>query len=231
MKNIVNERRISKGAKIGKYAIFGGLGFLLVGLVVSWAYQNSPLLWLSFLCLLFGVILSSIGTMNLNRWVRQPRADQAMAQGFKGFDDRWQLYQYWLPAPHVLLSPMGLFVLTPMGQDGTIRFEDGKFQRAFSAMRLLRFMAEEGLGRPFAEADAQVAALQKFLEAHDVDQDVEIQNILVFYNPLAKLTVSDAPRPITDAKGLKKALRKMPLTKLPNGLYEQLAQLFDTQVS
>lgn len=231
MKNIINERPISKGAKIGKYAIFGGLGFLLVGLIVSWAYQDSPLLWVSFLCLLFGVLLSSIGTMNLNRWARQPRADQALAQGFKGYDDRWRLYQYWLPAPHVLLSPMGLFVLTPMGQDGAIRFEDGKFQRAFSAIRLLRFMAEEGLGRPFAEADAQVAALQKFLEAHGVDQEVEIQNMLVFYNPLAKLTVSDAPRPITDARGLKKALRKMPLVKFPDDLYEQLVQLFDAQVS
>ena len=231
MRNIVNERPISKGAKVGKYAIFGGLGFLLVGLIVSWAYQDSPLLWVSFLCLLLGVLLSSVGTMNLNRWVRQPRADQALAQGFKGFDDRWRLYQYWLPAPHVLLSPMGLFVLTPMGQDGAIRFENGKFQRAFSAIRLLRFMAEEGLGRPFVEADAQVAALQKFLQAHGVDQEVEIQNMLVFYNPLAKLTVSEAPRPITDAKGLKKVLRKMPLAKLSSDLYEQLAQLFDAQVS
>ena len=128
MKIITDEVRIAKGARLGKIATFVGLGFLVAGLIISLALQETPLLWLSFGCLLAGLVISSMGTMNMNRWVREPRADQALAQGLKGFDDRYRLYNYTLPAPHVLLSPMGLYVLTAMGQDGVIRYEDDKFQ-------------------------------------------------------------------------------------------------------
>jgi hypothetical protein len=189
MRNIVNERRVARGARIGKIGMFAGLGILGIGLVVSLMLQSSSLIWISFACLLLGFLVSSIGTANMNRWMRDPRADQALARGLKGFDARYRLYSYFLPAPHVLLSPQGLYVLTAMGQDGAIRYDGQKFHRDFSLVRLLRFMADEGLGKPLAEADAQVAALKKFLDEHDAGQDVEIQNMLIFFNPRAELAV------------------------------------------
>jgi hypothetical protein len=227
MKIITDEAQIAKGARLGKIATFVGLGFLVGGLIISLALQETPLLWLSFACLLIGLIISSVGTMNMNRWVREPRADQALAQGLKGFDDRYRLYNYTLPAPHVLLSPTGLYVLTAMGQDGAIRYEGGKFQRDFSIARVLRFMAEEGLGKPFDDADSQVEALQEFLDDHDAGGETEIQNILVFFNPRAELSVSDPPRPVITPKGLKKALRKQAGPKLPSDQYGQLRALFE----
>ena len=108
MQNIVNETRIVRGARIGKIGTFAGLGFLVLGLIVSLTLQATGLLWVSFVCLLLGILVSSVGTMNMNRWVREPRADQALAQGLKGFDDRYRLYSYFLSAPHVLLGPTGL---------------------------------------------------------------------------------------------------------------------------
>ncbi len=227
MKHTINETKIARGARLGKIATFVGLGFLVGGLIVSLVFQESPLLWLSFLCLLLGLIVSSIGTANMNRWVREPRADQALGRALKGFDDRYRLYSYCLPAPHVLLSPLGLFVLTALGQDGAIRFDGKKFRRDFSLARLLRFMAEEGLGNPLSEADAQVEALRKFLAAHDLE-DVEIKNLLVFFSPQAQLEITDPPRPIVTPKGLKKALRKQG-GKLPGGLYQRLERLFDAE--
>jgi hypothetical protein len=227
MKDITNVDRITKGARLGKIATLVGLGFLVGGLIISLVLQESPLLWLSFACLLLGLLVSSVGTMNMNRWVREPRADQALVQGLKGFDNRYRLYNYVLPAPHVLLTPVGLFVLTAMGQDGVIRYEGDKFRRDFSLGRLVRFMAEEGLGRPFAEADAQVQALQKFLEEHDAGPRVEIQNVLIFYNPRAQLSVSAPPRPVVLPKGLKKAIRKQAGEKLSSGQYRQLQELFE----
>jgi hypothetical protein len=168
--------------------------------------------------------------MNMNRWLKQPRADVALAQGLKGFDDKHRLYNYWLPAPHVLLRPTGLYVLTAMGQDGVIRFDGQKFQRKFSPARLVRFMAEEGMGRPFAEADGQVEGLRLFIEKNGVDDDVEIQNVVVFYSPRAELSVTEAPRPIVTTKGLKKALARQPVKKLPADLYQKLQDLFDAAV-
>jgi hypothetical protein len=227
MQNIVNEVRVQRGARVGKIATFVGLGLLVAGLIVSLLMRESPMLWLSFLFLLLGLLVSSVGTMNMNRWVREPRADQALSQGLKGFDDRYRLYNYFLPAPHVLLSPMGLYVLTAMGQDGVIRYDGNKFRRDFSAGRLFRFMAEEGLGKPFAEANAQVEALHKFLDEHGVGEEIEIENILVFFNPRAELVISDPPRPVANPKGLKKAIRKRGEAKLRGGQYQQLQELFD----
>ena len=231
MQNIVNTTRIAKGARLGKIATFTGLGFLVLGLIASLTLQAAGLLWVSFVCLLLGILVSSVGTMNMNRWVREPRADQALAQALKGFDDRYRLYSHLLPAPHVLLSPTGLVVLTPMGQDGVIRYDGQKFRRDFSATRLLRFMADEGLGQPFAEADSQVRAMQKLLDEHGAGDGVEVQNVVVFYNPRAQLVeVSDPPRPMAVPKGLKKALRRQPggeEIKLSGAQYRELRELFD----
>ena len=234
MQIIVNETRIARGARIGKIATLGGLGFLVVGLIVSLTLQTTGLIWISFGCLLLGILVSSVGTMNMNRWVKEPRADQALVQGLKGFDDRYRLYSYFLPAPHVLLGPSGLYVLTAMGQDGVIHYDGTKFRRNFSAARLLRFMADEGLGKPFAEGDAQVRALQKLLDEQNAGEDVDIQNVLVFYSPRAELSISDPPRLVVTQKALKKALRKQQAeggTKLSGDQYRKLRELFDQSTS
>ena len=229
MRAITNEPRIARGARLGKIATFAGLGFLVGGLIISLVTQGSPLLWLSLVCLALGLLVSSIGTFNMNRWVREPRADQALAQGLKGFDDRYQLYNYFLPAPHVLLGPTGLYVLTAMGQDGVIRCEGDKYRRDFSVGRVFRFMADEGLGKPFVEGNQQVGALKEYLEAHEIDQDVQIQNVLVFYNPRAQLVLSDPSRPVVIPKALKRAIRKKSDAPLSSARYAQLEELFERE--
>jgi len=230
MQIITNEKKVARGERVGKIATLAGLGFLTAGLIISLTVRDMPMVWVSFACLLVGLVASSIGTMNMNRWIKQPRADVALAQGLKGFDDKYRLYNYWLPAPHVLLGPTGLYVLTALGQDGAINYDGTRFQRKFSAARLLRFMAEEGLGRPFQEGDSQVASLQEFIEKNGIAEDVDIQNVLVFYSPRANLQVADTPRPVVNTKGLKKALRRQSGERLPASLYEKLQTLFDTAV-
>ncbi len=227
MHTITKQARVARGARLGKVGTFAGLGFLVGGLVISFMVRESSLLLVAFGLLLLGILASSIGTMNMNRWVREPRADQALGRGLKGYDDRYRLYNYLLPAPHVLLCPMGLYVLTAMGQDGVIRYEGDRFRRSFSLGRLLRFMGEEGMGRPFADGDGQVQALRKFLDRHAVSEGIEIQNVLVFYSPRVDLQVSDAPRPVVDPKGLKRAIRKAQDERLSPAQYRELQQLFD----
>jgi hypothetical protein len=228
MRAITNEARIARGARLGKIATLAGLGFLVAGLIISLVTQGSPLLWLSLVCLALGLLVSSVGTFNMNRWVREPRADQALAQSLKGFDNRYQLYNYFLPAPHVLLGPTGLYVLTAMGQDGVIRCEGDKFRRDFSAGRVLRFMADEGLGKPFVEGDEQVATLKEYLEENgvEIDEDLQLQNILVFHNPRAQLVLSDPSRPVVIPKALKRAIRRNSDAQLSSAQYAQLEELF-----
>lgn len=223
MRTITNEKKVARGARLGKILVFGSLGFLIAGLILALRLTQLYYAWISLACLAIALLATTIGFAFMNRWVREPRADQALAAGLKGFDERYRLYNYILPAPHVLLAPNGLFVLTPMGQDGDIRYE-GKFQRRFSVVRLLRFLSDEGLGRPFAEGDRQVDALKQLLRQNGIE-DVDVQNLVVFYNPRVQLEAIDPPRPVLLPVGLKRLIRAQ--SKLSPALYRQLEDLFE----
>lgn len=225
MQNVVDEERIRKGARIGKIALVASLVVMAGAVVVSLALPMY--LWISLLCAMVGLLMSGVATANMNRWWREPRADQALAQALKGFDDRYQLYSYYLPAPHVFLTPLGIYVLTALGQDGKIHYDGTKFRRDFSLGRVLRFMGEEGLGRPFAEAAAQVQAIKGLLAQAGLDDEVGIQNVIVFFNPRAQLDVVDPPVPVVTPKDLKKTIRKLASPKLSMEQYRRIEELFD----
>jgi len=150
-----------------------------------------------------------------------------LTRGLKGFDDRYRLYNYTLPAPHVLLTPTGVYVLLGMLQDGVIRNAVGKWHRNFSLGRVIRFLGEEGLGRPFALGDKEVQAMQRFLEEHDVADGVEIENVLVFVHPKAQVEAQDPPRPVLMPKDLKRAIRS-DQKKLSTDRYRRLQELFES---
>jgi len=230
MKIIVNDQLIARRARLGKIFTFAGLGLLLVGLIISLTMTQGSFFLISLGCLLAGIIASSIGTVNMNRWVREPRADQVLARGLKGFDDRYRLYNYSLPAPHVLLTPTAVYVLTAMLQEGQIRYEDGKWRRDFSLGRAIRFLGDEGLGRPFALADNEVLAMQRFLEQHEVADGVEIENVLVFVHPKAQVDANEPPRPVIMPKDRKRAIRGGQ-NKLSPDRYRRLQELFESQAA
>lgn len=226
MRILTDERKIARGARLGRILVFGSLGLLVAGLVIALRMREIYHLWVSLGCLITALVGSIVGFVHMNRWVRQPRADQALDQGLKGFDDHYRLYHYLLPAPHVLLSPAGLFVLTPMGQDGVIRYTEGRFHRRFSLGRVFRFLSEEGLGQPFAEGDRQVGALRQLLLQRGIEV-VEIQNLIVFYHPRVQLEVTDPPRPVVVPKALKRAIRGQAQGGLPSSDYRHLQDLFE----
>jgi hypothetical protein len=91
-------------------------------------------------------------------------------------------------------------------------------------------MADEGLGKPFAEADEQVNALQQYLVEHSADGDIEIQNVLVFYNPGVQLDISDPPRPVVVPKGLKRVIRKQQTESLSATQQRELRELFEAKI-
>jgi hypothetical protein len=227
MKTIVNEQLVKRRANLGKWALFGGMGVLALGFVLSLSRQGSVGWMLG--CLVLGWLLSTIGSANTMRWARRPRADEMIAQAIKGFDDRYRLYNYVLPAPHVLLSPAGLFVLTAMRHEGRIRYEDGKWRRDFSLWRTVRFMTEEGLGRPHSLASAEAADLQKWLDQQEDPPEAEIHSVLVFVHPTVELDARDAPQPALLPKDLKRLLSTHRTTSpLGKKEYYQFRRVFDS---
>jgi hypothetical protein len=173
-------------------------------------------------------MLASIGTYNMNRWVKQPRADQALDKALKGFDNKHLLYHYTLPAAHVLLAPSGLFVFTIKGHHGEIRCEGEKWRHKFNWGRLLLFFGQEGLGNPTREVRGEIERLRRFLDSRLPEaDDVPIEGLIVFTNPRARLELIDPAVPVVSSNKLKNFLRQLKKKRISAEQRKELAEIFE----
>ena len=106
MKVLSDEPLIRRRTRVAQGANLAGLVVLGAGLVISltkpeWAVYTLGLL-------VIGVIASQYGIVQAFRYARKPRPDEELATALKGLDDRFRLYNFILPADHVLLTPRGL---------------------------------------------------------------------------------------------------------------------------
>jgi hypothetical protein len=219
-----NEKLIARRRRIGTYASFGGLGVLVVGMISSFQVQY---LWYSLIALVAGFLLAQFGNYNLRRWGRTPRPDQVIEVALKGFDDRYHLYSWSLPAPLVLLSPQGVYSFVTRDQTGEITVHGSQWRSKFNLGRALLAFAQEGMGNPTNEALGGAGRLDDWIKAELPDLPVEVQAAVVFINPRAQLQVSEPTVPVMDAASLKKWLRGAGKgTNLKSADYKALEALF-----
>lgn len=224
MKAVTNEKRIARNAKIGTWSSLGGMAVLGIGLYISIQWQEY--LALSFVCLLAGIVLANVGLYSANRWVKRPRPDEVLTKALKGFDKRYYLYNYVLPADHVLLAPSGLFVIVARNHDGPIYYASGRWRHKFNLLRVFGFLGE-GVGNPARDADRNVRKMQKHLVKEMPELgEVPIQPVVVFTNEKAELHVQDPPLPVLDPKGLKDFLRKTSKGELSGSQIRQMTEVF-----
>ena len=230
MQVFTNERLIRSQARVGRIAATSGLVILLIGMFVSFIPR-----WIlvSFVALVSGLFLSTIGITVAHRWIKEPRADQLLVNGLKGLDDRHRLYHYLLPAEHLLLSPYGLFVLTVRRQEGEIRCQGERWHQAFRWRRFLGGLGEERLGNPTRENRRDVEMMQRWLDRLLPDMEVPMEGIIVFTHAGAKLTVVDSPIPVMSIKKLKSFLRGASKRdkKIPEELRMELGRALDGEVA
>jgi hypothetical protein len=144
------------------------------------------------------------------------------------FDDRYHMYHYVLPADHVLITPHGVFVLIVRGLDGRIRCFKDKWVRDLTLRRALRFFSEESLGNPTKEMLQEVEKLRKYVEKHAPEVKADIQGLVVFLNPEARLDVTTASVPVLPSRRLKSHIRKASArSELPSETLSALIELFE----
>lgn len=199
-----NERLIKSRARVGTYATFGGLGVLVAGMVATFYQQY---VWLSFIALLVGFLLSQVGSYHLRRWGRTPRPDQVLENALKGFDDRYHFYAWMLPAPYVLISPQGVYSFVTRDQTGPVTVEGWQARTKMSVGKVLTAFAQEGIGQPVREAVEQAEQLTKWIKAKLPDTQFTVQPVVVFIDERVQLQVNEPAVPTMEAKGLKKWLR------------------------
>jgi hypothetical protein len=195
---------IKRRGRLGMIASLSGIAVLALGMLASFRQQ---FVWVSLVALVAGFALAQFGTYNLRRWGRSPRPDEVLAEGMKGFDDRFHFYAWSLPTPYVLLSPQGIYTLTTRDQAGQVSVTGSTWKSKLSLGRLLAIFGQEGLGNPTMDAQAQAAKLGAWIKGKLPDLSVEVQPVVVFIDPRVQLEIDAPTVPVLDQKGIKKWLR------------------------
>lgn len=210
MKIVSDVKKIDRYTKIGMYTSLASLILLIAAVAMTFIYATRPeMSTYSFLAMLLGLILSQVGVFFSNRWGKSPRVDERISQGLKGLDDRYVLYHYVTPVPHLLTGPAGVWVLVPEYQGGQITYENKKYRQKGVGF-FSRFIGQEGLGQPDMEARSYQFDLEKYLKKQlGENYTPDIQTLIVFTSPKASVQVQDAPIPTMHVEKLKDFVRRM----------------------
>ena len=215
MRVTTNEQLLKRRAKLVRWTSLIGLVVLGGGLVASF---NEEYYYAALPALVLGFVLANISAYNANRYVKEPRSDQALEKALRGFDNTHQLFNFTAPVPHVLLTPSKIYVLTVKAQDGQIWKEGQRWRRNFSLRRVLLFFNDESLGNPTRDARGNANQLNKDLAEVIRDEGLPpAMPIVVFTNPDVQLEGTESSLsgdgedvPVVRGKDLKKYLRSQP---------------------
>lgn len=210
MQVITNTQIIESRSKWAKRISPAAMLVLLGGFVLNlYSFDKPEYTRYVFLLLLVGFFLAIASSQLVNRWVKEPRADQVLSTTLKRFSKEFVLFNYTTKPPHVLMTPTRLYVIVVKRQTGDITVKGSKFTRKFSWKRFFKFFAEESMGLPDAEAENGIDRLQKMLQKNLNDEEMpEIKAVIVFFDKNANLTIIDPTLPVLRTNELKSYLRE-----------------------
>lgn len=210
MKILTNQKMIRRNAKIGQYTSLASLLILAGGMYISFAYPTQ--IYISFLALLFGFILSQVGIFFGNRWGRRPRIDERLNNALKGLTKDYTMFHFLAPVNHLLVGPSGIWIIEPYYQRGTIAYENGKWKQKGGGLFLgyLKIFAQEGLGRPDLEIKADLDNFSGYLKKSltDSNEPPAVNVAMLFTDDRATLEIDGAPIPAMKVDQFKDFLRK-----------------------
>jgi hypothetical protein len=227
MRVIVNEDWVKRRATTAQRGVLVGIGLLVAAAVLSF---NPSYVVRAYGLIIPGVILASWASRAGDKWLREPRADQALAKALKGLTHGYRLYSYVLPAEQVILSPTGLFVLKVKHQVGRISCHGDKWHRPLTLQRVWRFLPEEPLGNPTRQVQDEIESMQRFLAEELPDADVPMYPLIVFTESGADLQVVEPAVPVMPLEQLKAYLRGASKGQaIAKQMHKTLLDLFDEQ--
>ncbi len=233
MKVLRDEKRIARLARLGQIASLAGLAALVVGLLFIFMSDNPYVFLYQLAALFIGFALSQVGLSLAHRYLRRPRLDLVLDKAAGKFARKdGRLYHYLLPAPHVLLLPVGVVVLVAKYQAGRISAQGDNWTQGGIGMR--RFFGREGLGNPTREAEAQAAKMATMIAEAVPAADVPVLPVIVFTTEkIDSLDVKESRIPATHAAKLGPVLRQQTqaLKPLPKADYDALRAAFDAKAA
>jgi hypothetical protein len=201
-----NWKLVRRNRRITQYLFYFSFGVLIVGLFIGFRPPASPddpnlatALLLQTLILPVAVVASLVSVRMTNQWLRQPRPENAIREALKGIHRKSVLYNYYhFPARHVLISPQGVFAMVTRFQDGYYRVNGDRWERSGGVVsRPLRFLRGDDIGKPTEDAQRAAAHVKQLLQPFA--PDLEVQPLVIFVSPRARLEVSNPVVPVLHA--------------------------------
>ena len=154
---------------------------------------NSPVILIAM-----GIASSLVGLRAGKLLSARTPVSETLAQGLKGFGDDSVLLHYYAPSHHLLLSPTGIFSLTPIQQPADI-LADGSSLRIQNSFwtRFAWFLTGNLVGTPYS--DAQDSALRTMEWLQNITQSPEpivVEPLLVLTHPKSHLQTNTSSIPI-----------------------------------
>jgi hypothetical protein len=226
-----NDKLIASRTKISRYTTFAGLATLFGSLVIS--FTNNENIALAYGLLAIGFILAYVGATFANKYIREPRADNAIEKALKGFDNKNHLYSWIFPVEHVLLTPNGLIVFRVKPQDGNVICKDDKWRSPFRMANLFGGMGQEPLANPVADLHNDIEAMKKWLtDKVETAALVPVDGYVIFSDPKVNLTVENSSVPALRADDLKDTLRKTKRgAALSPAVYDAIQKAMDEEAN
>jgi hypothetical protein len=238
MRVVTNEATIQRNRRISQMSFL----FSLVALLASFIFGNtlagqSETTAIYFNCgvlpTLFFLILFAVRMAN--NWVREPLPWDALQEAVRGLSSNAVLYHFIFPARHVLIAPMGIFVLYPLFQDRRIIVRGDKWRMPTGFLgQIFVFMRQEAIGNPSRDAKAEAYFMKQILTKKFPDAEIEVQPVIVFISPRAQVTIEEDPSvPVTfatsgDSPELKDYLKSLKNEDRPTLTKDQIQELDDS---
>src|ERR1051326_4942993 len=209
MQLVANQQLVKNRVRLGLGCHITALVVFAVGLVLSTQIDatNRELPWESWVAILAGLLLYTLGQTQLRRWGPRNRQEEQLGQAIRSLDDRYKLYAFLsssLP-DYILVSPAGVHVLIARTDGGQISCVKDRWKA--SGSRLMSLFGP-GLGNPSADATKQLQKLRLLLSERGL-QDLPTGSVVVFTNAKAQLRIEGCSSTVTRIKELKDVLRRM----------------------
>jgi hypothetical protein len=210
---VTNEALAARRRRQAALCSLGGFVVLVAGLVVNLlgarggGADRSYVLY-AYLALIAGSILSWVGMALSDRWALPPRPEQALEGALKGAGKGFRLYNWALPADHVLATPWGLVVAMVFNHDGPVVVHGRHWRDMRPIWRRAFSLGRRPVRDPSRLLALETRALSDALLTHDEGLgQVPIEGIAVFTRPGMALSVTEPNLPAVRADELREWLR------------------------
>jgi len=199
----INEKLVKRNRQMATYLfmstlilLIGGFFFVNAGIFTGEIINDPIILILQVLILPLAFIMTLFSVRMTNLWARPPRPEDALADGFKGLSKKSIVYHYHhIPARHILIAPQGVFVIKTQWHNGkysnngdTWQTIASPFSKFFASIRM------DGLRNPTWDVQRQADYVKGLLK--DIAPDVEVKPLIVFVDPMARVTIKDPVVPV-----------------------------------